>query len=69
MNGITVLLISLNSKNLIYEIRAIKARKSERNKKKRDDNAMLSNTLWSDRRRPKDSFLKVFGILSVLVKR
>ena len=48
-NGI-ILLNSLNSKNLKYEIRAEKARKSVGNRKKLDEDAMLCNTLWSDRR-------------------
>ena len=34
-----------------FEIRAKKARKSERNRKKLDEGVMLCNTLWSDRRR------------------
>ena len=48
---IIVLLNSLNSKNVKYEIRAKKARKTEQNQKKLDEDAMLCNTLWSDRRR------------------
>ena len=40
-NGITALLSSLNSTNLMYEIRAKKARKSERNRKKLDENAVF----------------------------
>ena len=48
-NGIIVLLNSLNSKNLKYEIRAKKARKPERNRKKLDEDALLCNILWSDR--------------------
>jgi len=35
----------LKSKNLKYEIRAKKARKSERNRKKIDEDAMLCNHL------------------------
>ena len=51
-NNNIVLLNFLKSKNLKYEIRAKKARKSERNKKKKlNDDAMCVNTLWSDRRR------------------
>ena len=49
-NGIILLLKSLNSKSLKYEIRA-KKEKSEQNRKKLDEDAMLCNTLWSDRRR------------------
>jgi len=51
VNGIIVLLNSLNSKNLRREIPVKKPRKSERNRKKLDEDAMLCNTLWSDRRR------------------
>ena len=50
MNGIIVLLSSLNSKNVKYEIGAKKVRKSVQNKKKLDEDAILCNTLWSDRR-------------------
>jgi len=67
-NGIVVLLNSLNSKNLKYEIRAKKARKSERNRKKLDEDAMLCNTTpWSDRRRliRKKHFLP-FRVLLIL---
>ena len=41
----------LKLQNLKYEIRAKKAGKSERNRKKFDEDVMLCNTLWSDRRR------------------
>ena len=44
----------LKLQNLKYEIRAKKAGKSERNRKKFDEDVMLCNTLWSDRRRPRD---------------
>ena len=44
--NIIVVLNSLNSKNVKYEIRAKKARKTERNRKKLDEDAMLCNTLW-----------------------
>ena len=57
----------INSKNLKYEIRAKKARKSERNRKILDEDAMLCNTLWSDRRRliTKKHFLAFRLLLNV----
>ena len=66
-NGIIVLLNSLNSENSKYEIRAKKARKSVRNRKKVDQDAMLCNTLWSDRRRliTKKHFLPFRVLLNV----
>ena len=56
MCGIIVLLNSLNFKNMRYEIR-----------KKIDKDAMLCNTLWSDRRRliTKKHFLPFRVLLNV----
>ena len=67
VNGVIVLSNSLNSKILKYEIWAKKARKSERNKKKLDEDAMLCNTLWSDRCRliAKNFFLPFHVLLNV----
>ena len=62
-----MLLNSLNSKNLKYEIQAKKARKSERNRKKLDEDASLCDSLWSDRRRliTKKYFLPFRVLLNV----
>ena len=61
------LLNSLNSKNLKYEIQAKKERESERNREKRDEDAMLCKTLRSDRPRliTKKHFLPFRILLNV----
>ena len=49
--SVIVLFNSLNSKSLEVRNASKKVRKSEQNQKKLDEDAMLCNTLWSDRRR------------------